>query len=523
MRCRTDQPGALALLALSVTVGLLTPSLARAQDWRYIFNGVTCQQRTDPNWRPNYQNAARLGPGWYWIGGHGEPGGVLSPGRCSDVRMWNPALFSLIDSDPRYQNCRSIFASPCNAGLPGETQSYQVGGQTFWENVHTGNACQRPSLVEQLASRRPGCTVYGAMGSRFVTDGAVYWGGTDDALRVQGLACGLLEDRDGISVWRPNARGAYVGIQYVEEGRECRRFCGYRVPFTSRPIYRPVGALYSQNEMMQMMRESQCEAPSAPRPGRFTGLLPTGPVNPEMVMFGATGVGLGGMATCYGGLNAMEGIDRAGQGDFYGGVYQAGAGGFIATEGAAFTLISGDLALTGLGYSGSGLTTVGMNVARCGPQAAACVAVAAGGYYTGRQIDNASGGRISDGAATCVCAIGDTLANVGYRWYWPGCRMNYDLTSSSASMFGESARCNVRGPAPVCGAGRVQAGGVDPPYEEGESDSGTEVLAAAACSASPRGDGATWPVSIGALFALGALARRRRQGRSGARDSGVHR
>ncbi|MEZ4299812.1 MAG: hypothetical protein R3B70_32990 [Polyangiaceae bacterium] len=241
---------------------------------------------------------------------------------------------------------------------------------------------------------------------------------------------------------------------------------------------------------------------------------PNGPMQGDMMFSGAMGMGTFGPVAFGGGALTVDGFQRCHYGD-PSGIVEAGGGTLLFTTAGSATLYSGGAFLTGAGYwtAGGYVTAGGTALGSVALPATACVATAAAGYYTGRAIDDASGGRISDGAAVGICAVGDTCANVLWRWWMPGCEWNYDLTRTSASMFGESARCNMRGPAPVCGGGRVQAGGVDPPYDPAEEAEPPEVMAASmACAASPSpgSSRSTWLVPLLAIAGVLAGIRRRR-------------
>lgn len=233
--------------------------------------------------------------------------------------------------------------------------------------------------------------------------------------------------------------------------------------------------------------------------------------DPNQVGGGLQQMGQYGPLALAGGGLTLDGVGRC-LNDDPSGIPEAALGTTVFTAGGSLTLYGGANVATGLGFYGTGATLSGGGTAlasACLP-ATACVAVGTTFYCGTRAVDNASGGRISDGVATGLCAVGDTFANVCWRWWAPGCEWNYDLTSSSAGMYGENARRTLRGPAPRCGGGAVRPAAVDPPYEGGEDGDGDE---AAGCTAG-QGAGAA---SSGVLLGLALLLLRRRATREGAR------
>lgn len=247
-----------------------------------------------------------------------------------------------------------------------------------------------------------------------------------------------------------------------------------------------------------------CGTPTSPPglpPGRPPGWWrPTGPMDGNQMCNGALGMGTFGPLAVAGGGMTVNGLANCAN-DNPAGAVEATAGTFLLTTSSSCALYSGGTFLTGAGYTGGGaaLTTGGGAVATIALPATACVAVATVSYCGTRYVDNASGGRISDGVATGLCAIGDTAANGLWRWWMPGCECNYELTRTSAGMFGEGARCQLRGPSPVQCGGNVRANNVDPPYDggAGEDDLG-------GCAAAPS------PGTGLLLLGLIALVRRRR-------------
>lgn len=213
------------------------------------------------------------------------------------------------------------------------------------------------------------------------------------------------------------------------------------------------------------------------------------------------------VALAGGGLT-LDGVGRC-LNDDPRGIPEATLGTTMFTAGGSLTLYGGANVATGLGFYGTGTTLASGGSAlgaACLP-ATACVAVGTTAYCGTRYVDNASGGRISDGVATGLCAVGDTFANVCWRWWAPGCEWNYELTATSAGMFGENARRTLRGPAPRCGGGAVRPAAVDPPFAGGEG--GDDELGG--CTAGQAGGGAA-----GGLLFVAALLLARRDRRRGA-------
>jgi|GEM_PF-4572673 len=248
-----------------------------------------------------------------------------------------------------------------------------------------------------------------------------------------------------------------------------------------------------------------CGTPTSPPglPPRTPWWRPTGPRDGNQMCNGALGVGTFGPLAFAGGEMTYNGLANCAN-DNPAGAVEATAGTLLLTTSSSCALYSGGTFLTGAGYTGGGalLTSGGGAVATVALPATACVAVATVSYCGTRAVDNATGGRISDGVATGLCAIGDTAANGLWRWWMPGCECNYELTRTSAGMFGEGARCQQRGPAPVQCGGNVRANNVDPPYEE---TSEGEDLGGCAATSHPS----NWLVVLG----LCALVRRRRMRR----------
>lgn len=236
-------------------------------------------------------------------------------------------------------------------------------------------------------------------------------------------------------------------------------------------------------------------APPSLPPGRPPWWRPTGPMDGNQMGQGALGVCTFGPMAYAGGAMTVNGLANCAN-DNPAGAVEATAGTLVLTTGTSCALYSGGTFLTGAGFTGGGaaLTTGGGAVATAALPVTACVAVGTASYCGTRYVDNATGGRISDGVATGLCAVGDTVANGLWRWWMPGCECNYELTRTSASMFGEGARGQVRGPSPVRCGGNVRPNFVDPPYDGG----------AGGCTAAPGSDGG-W-----LLLGLGALLRRRR-------------
>ncbi|HEU4731262.1 MAG TPA: hypothetical protein VFT22_25385 [Kofleriaceae bacterium] len=253
-----------------------------------------------------------------------------------------------------------------------------------------------------------------------------------------------------------------------------------------------------------------CGTPTSPPPlgpgGRpVPWWRPTGPMDANQMCNGAIGVGTFGPLAYGGGVMTVNGLASCAN-DNPAGAVEATAGTLLMTTSTSCALYSGGTFLTGAGFTGGGaaLTTGGGAVATVALPATACVAVGTAAYCGTRYVDNASGGRISDGVATGLCAVGDTFANGLWRWWMPGCECNYELTRTSAGMFGEGARCQQRGPSPVRCGGNVRPNNVDPPYEgaEGDDDLG-------GCTAGP-GAGAGFALVLG----VGALVLGRRPRRS---------
>ena len=194
-----------------------------------------------------------------------------------------------------------------------------------------------------------------------------------------------------------------------------------------------------------------------------------------------------------GGGLVIDGVQRCAADDPLG-VPEATLGTYVVVGGSG-------LLLTEAGIAGGG------TLIAAAPPAAACVAVGTGAYCGTRAVDDACGGRISDCVATAGCATYDTLANICYRWWGSDDGWNYQLTSTSASMFGQGA--GGYAPRPVssqCSGGAV--GGVDPPYEpppddDGEVDSGGCRVGAA---------GGASPIALALLVLLAVGIRRRARG-----------
>jgi hypothetical protein len=256
-----------------------------------------------------------------------------------------------------------------------------------------------------------------------------------------------------------------------------------------------------------------CGTPTAPPsspslpPGRpVPWYRPTGPMNGDQMCSGALGMGTFGPLAYGGGVMTVNGLANCAN-DNPAGAVEATAGTLLLTTSSSCALYSGGTFLTGAGFTGGGaaLTSGGTAVGAVALPATACVAVATVSYCGTRYVDNASGGRISDGVATGLCAVGDTFANGLWRWWMPGCECNYDLTRTSAGMFGEGARCQLRGPAPVQCGGNVRANNVDPPYDGGDGED------LGGCAASPNaGIGMPLVLLVGLGLWFSALVRRRR-------------
>ena len=195
-----------------------------------------------------------------------------------------------------------------------------------------------------------------------------------------------------------------------------------------------------------------------------------------------TGVGL----TVEGGYRCFGNDDRS---DDLLGCAEASGGTFLAVGG------------TGAFLYGGGATAAGGTLLTAAPPAAACVAVGTVSYCGTRAVDNACGGRISDSVAVGMCAVGDTCANVFYRWWGSDDGWNYQWTGTMCDMWGGSARSNVRGCTATSCGGSVQQPYTDPPYEGEEGKAG-------GCAV------AQWEPSTALLLAValfGVMFRRRRR------------
>jgi hypothetical protein len=258
-----------------------------------------------------------------------------------------------------------------------------------------------------------------------------------------------------------------------------------------------------------------CGTPTSPPPlpgggGRpVPWWRPTGPVDGNQMCNGALGMGTFGPLAYGGSVMTVNGLNNCAN-DNPAGAVEATAGTLLMTTSTSCALYSGGTFLTGAGFTGGGaaLTTGGGAVATIALPATACVAVGTVAYCGTRAVDNASGGRISDGVATGLCAVGDTVANGLWRWWMPGCECNYELTRTSAGMFGEGARCQQRGPSPVSCGGNVRPNNVDPPYE---GDAGDDDLGG--CAAAPGSRGG-WLLLLGIGVLVGRGWARRRTSRS---------
>jgi hypothetical protein len=224
--------------------------------------------------------------------------------------------------------------------------------------------------------------------------------------------------------------------------------------------------------------------------------------NPGQMLSGANDMGMYGPIALAGGGLTLDGVGRCLQDDPRG-IPEASMGTMMFTAGGSLTLYGAGNLATGAGFYGTGsfLAGGGSTLAGACLPATACVAVATTAYCGTRAADDACGGRLSDGVATGLCAVGDTCANLLWRWWAPGCEWNYELTSTSAGMFGENARGSLRGPPRRRGGGAVRAPAVDPPFE-GEDEEG------AGCAVG--GGGGLGGMALLSLLAWTTSSRRRR-------------